>query len=57
MDKQRNVSTLAPTVGNAAMTQRPTNQNGMNAERNLAFSIFTNQDAISALQATLADGS
>jgi hypothetical protein len=31
---------------------------GTNAERNLAFSIFTNQfqDAISALQASLADG-
>jgi hypothetical protein len=59
MDKQRDVSTPTPPAGNAAMTQRPTTQNGMNAERNLAFSIFTNQfqDAISALQATLADSS
>jgi hypothetical protein len=58
VDQKKNVAIPTPTVGTAATTQQPTTQNGTYTERNLAFSIFANhfQDAISALQASLADG-
>jgi hypothetical protein len=59
VDRQANVATSSPTVGTTATIHQPTTRIGSDAERNLAFSIFANQfqDAISSLQASLADRS